>query len=104
MNVSITSPGELGLLIRAARRSQRLRLDDVAGSAGVGHVFAREVERGKESVQLGRVMRLLRELGIELTADAPSAAIPEFKRLQSVGVKPLRPRRSGKPRPTATRD
>lgn len=104
MKITVASPGELGLLIRAARRSQQLRLDDLAGSAGVGHVFAREVERGKETVQLGRVMRLLRELGIDLIADVPSAAMPEFARLQSVGVKPLRPRRSRKLRPTATRD
>ena len=96
MKVAITSSGQLGLLIRATRKSQRLRLDDLAGSAGVGHVFVREVERGKETVQLGRVMRVLRELGIELTADAPAAGMPEFARLQSVGVKPLRPRRSQK--------
>ncbi len=38
------------------RHQQGLRLDDTAGSAGVGHVFWREVERGKDSVQLGRVL------------------------------------------------
>ena len=36
-----------------------------ACSAGVGPVFVREVERGKETVQLGRVLKLLSELGIE---------------------------------------
>lgn len=96
MNIRITSPRELGLAIRATRKTQKLRLDDLAGSAGVGHVFAREVERGKETVQLGRVMRLLAELGIELKAEISAAAAPEFARLQSVGVKPLRRRRSAK--------
>ena len=98
MDVPVTSPQQLGLLIRATRRAQKLRLDDLAGTAGVGHVFAREVERGKETVQLGRVMRLLAELGIELKAGVSPQVAPELARLQSVGVKPLRPRRSAKSR------
>lgn len=98
MDVRITSPQQLGLLIRATRKTQKLRLDDLAGSACVGHVFAREVERGKETVQLGRAMRLLAELGIELKAGVAPEVGPEFARLQSVGVKPLRRRRSAKPR------
>jgi transcriptional regulator with XRE-family HTH domain len=95
MHIKIRSPHHLGLLVRAARKTQQLRMDDVAGSTGVGHVFVREVERGKPTVQLGRVMKLLAELGIELEADVPADVMPEFSRLQSVGVKPLPPRRRG---------
>jgi hypothetical protein len=95
MLIKIRSPRELGLLVRAARKTQQLRMDDVAGSTGVGHVFVREVERGKPTVQLGRVMKLLAELGIKLEADAPADVMPEFSRLQSVGVKPLPARRRG---------
>jgi len=97
MLVTLTSPQQLGLLVRATRRTQKLRLDDAAGTAGVGHVFVREVERGKPTVQLGRVMKLLAELGIDLKADVPDAAMPEFRRLESVGVKPLTPRRPSRP-------
>lgn len=104
MITRITSPQQLGLLIRATRKSQKIRLDDLAGSAGVGHVFAREVERGKPTVQLGRMMRLLAELGIELKADVPSDVMQEFASLQAAGVKPLKPRRSAKRRPGATRE
>jgi hypothetical protein len=93
MLIPIHSPEQLGLLIRATRRTQKLRIDDTAGTAGVGHVFVREVERGKPTVQLGRVMQLLAELGIELKAEAPDAALPEFRRLQSIGLKPLKIRR-----------
>ena len=100
----IISPQQLGLLIRATRKSQKIRLDDLAGSAGVGHVFAREVERGKPTVQLGRVMRLLAELGIELKADVPSDVMQEFARLQAAGVKPLKPRRNAKQRADTTRE
>lgn len=94
MLITIHSPQELGLLIRATRKSQAVRMDDLAGSADVGPVFVREVERGKETVQLGRVMRLLAELGIELKADIPAEALPSLERLREVGVKPLTPRRA----------
>ena len=93
MLMPIQSPEQLGLLIRATRRTQKLRIDDTAGTAGVGHVFVREVERGKPTVQLGRVMQVLAELGIELKAEVPDAALPEFRRLQSIGLKPLKIRR-----------
>ncbi len=94
MQVMIQSPKTLGLLIRATRKTQRVRMDDLAGSAGVGPVFVREVERGKETVQLGRVLNLLAELGIELRADIPDNVLPTFERLRQSGVKPLKPRRS----------
>jgi hypothetical protein len=95
MRIKIQSPHQLGLLVRATRKTQGLRMDDVAGSTGVGHVFVREVERGKPTVQLGRVLKLLGELGIELEAAVPAEVMPEFSRLQSVGVKLLPLRRRG---------
>jgi len=93
MNITIRKPQDLGLLIRATRKHQKLRLDDVAGSAGLGPVFVREVERGKESVQFGRVMKLLQELGIELNANVTDEVLTNFKKLQADGVKPLPPKR-----------
>ena len=93
MLVPIHSAKELGLLIRATRRTQKLRIDDTAGTAGVGHVFVRDVERGKPTVQLGRVMQLLAELGIELKAEVLDTVNPELQRLQSTGLKPLKLRR-----------
>jgi transcriptional regulator with XRE-family HTH domain len=92
MLVSIDSPDQLGRLIRATRRAQKLRLDDTAGAVGVGHVFVRDVEHGKPTVQLGRVLQLLAELGIVLKVEVPDAAWPEYQRLQSAGLKPLKAR------------
>jgi hypothetical protein len=97
MQISIKTPQELGLAIRATRRTQKVRLDDVSGSAGVGHVFTREVEHGKETVQLGRVMRLLEELGIGLMVDVPDEAMAELARLRKTGLRPLKPRASRTP-------
>jgi transcriptional regulator with XRE-family HTH domain len=92
MKFPVKSAADLGLLARATRRSSRLRLDDVAGSAKLGPVFVGDVERGKETVQLGRVLRLLDELGIELLADVPQAALDEIEKLKAKGVKPHKPR------------
>ena len=97
MLITVSSPQQLGLLVRATRKTQKPRMDDLAGSAGVGPVFVREVERGKETVQLGRVLHLLSELGIELKADIPDDAVDAFEHLRLVGVKPLKPRRPRQP-------
>ena len=100
MQIPIHSVTDLGIAIRAVRHQQGLRLDDTAGSAGVGHVFLREVERGKETVQLGRVLQVLHELGIHLSIDIPSEALPRLESLRQKGLKPLprrRPARTGNP-------
>lgn len=93
MKVQVNSIAELGMLVRATRRAHGLRLDDVAGSANVGAVFVGDVEHGKETVQMGRVLKLLDELGIRMIVDVPQAAMPEFDKLQRVGLKPRKPRR-----------
>lgn len=96
MNHPVTSVQELGLLIRAARKTQRVRMDDISGASPV---FVREVERGKETAQMGRVLVLLRELGIQLYADVPDGSEAALERLRKVGVKPLAPRRKPKVQP-----
>ena len=93
MLISIKTPDQLGLLIRAVRKHQKIRMDDIAGSAGVGPVFVREVERGKETVQLGRVLQILAELGIELRADVPDEVQDTLSALKAKGVKPFTPRK-----------
>jgi len=100
MKIPISSITELGLLIRATRRAYSLRLDDVAGSANLGAVFVGDVEHGKETVQMGRVFKLLDELGIKIIIDIPQAALPEFEKLMKTGLKP-RKSRSKKKEPEA---
>lgn len=97
MIVPVKTVAELGLLVRATRRAHRLRLDDVAGSASLGPVFVGDVEHGKETVQLGRVLRLLEELGLQLSLDVPPAALPELEKLRAKGVTPRPRRRQAKP-------
>lgn len=70
----IDSPKTLGRLIRATRKSQRLRQDDAAGAVGVTPNFLRAVERGKPTAQIGKVLEVLASLGLELYVDLPEAA------------------------------
>lgn len=74
MKHSILSVEDLGLAIRAVRKSAQVRQDDLAGAVGVSRRFTAEVERGKPTVQFGRVLRLLDELGIALSIDIPDDA------------------------------
>ena len=66
----------LGRLIRQERKRQRLRQADLAAMIGASHVFLADVEKGKPTVQLGRVLKLLDELGLVLTVDAPDSERP----------------------------
>jgi len=93
----VTTVAELGMLLRATRKSQGVRLDDAAGAAGVGPVFAGEFERGKESVQFDLALKLLQEMGLRLQVDVPDSALPLFKQLQETGIRPLPKRISRKP-------
>ena len=71
MSEVVATPQELGAAVRAARKAQGLRLEDLALAAGVGIRFLSEFERGKTSVQLGEALRVVSALGLRLTVDAP---------------------------------
>ena len=74
MHCPVKSPEELGRVVRAVRRTQGLRQDDLAAMTGSSHVTQMNIERGKEGVALGRVMQVLRELGIQVQLDVPPEA------------------------------
>ena len=50
--------------------------DDLAASAGVGPVFVLDVEHGKPTVQLGKVLELLHEAGIAVFLELPAGVDP----------------------------
>lgn len=65
------SPQEIGKLVRGVRRAQGLRQDQLAAAAGVGVRFLVEVERGKPTAQLGKVLAVLDALGCTLRIEPP---------------------------------
>lgn len=82
MKHAINSAADLGLVIRAVRKSTRVRQDDLAGAVRVSRQFTHDVEQGKPTVQLGRVLLLLKELGIALNVDIPDEASRTLAMLQ----------------------
>ena len=66
---------EIGKIVRAARRAQGLRQDQLAGAAGVGVRFVSELERGKATVRLEKVLAVLSTLGCRVRVELPGGAI-----------------------------
>lgn len=73
---TVATPEELGRLVRLTRRRLGFLQSTAAGLCGVGVRFLSELERGKPTVELGRVMRVLSRMGLDLrvTPRAPGAA------------------------------
>ena len=62
----IYTPDALGGLIRRKRRESGVDQARAAGLAGVGIRFLSELERGKPTVELGKVLKVLERLGLEV--------------------------------------
>ena len=69
----ISSASDIGAIVSALRKRQGIRQADMAGMIGASHVLLRDIEHGKETVNLGKVLKLLEELGIRVLLDVPEA-------------------------------
>lgn len=65
-SLKISSVEDLGLLLKASRKVRKIRQDQLASQVNVGHVFIRDVEHGKPTVQMGRALRVLAAAGLQL--------------------------------------
>ncbi|MEO6228231.1 MAG: type II toxin-antitoxin system Y4mF family antitoxin [Thermomonas sp.] len=62
----LADAGALGLAVRQVRMAHGLTQADLAGLAGTGPRFISELERGKPSAELGKVLDVLAVLGLRL--------------------------------------
>ena len=62
----INDTKRLGGAIRKQRKSLGLSQFDAAGLCGVGERFLSELERGKLTAELGKVIQVLNRLGLRL--------------------------------------
>ena len=62
-----SSPKGLGTAIRESRKKGRLTQAELAFAAGVGIRFVSELEAGKPTAQIGKIMQVLAALGGRLT-------------------------------------
>jgi len=57
---------DIGAAIRKKRKEDGLTLADAAALCGVGYRFLSDLENGKPTVQMGKVLQVLTALGLDL--------------------------------------
>lgn len=96
----ISNPDALGRIVAERRRLHGIRQEDLALVAGTGLRFIHDLERGKPTVQLEKVLRALNALGLELELrDRAGQPVPA----PSSNHEPRRVRRPSRGRPGSAR-
>lgn len=62
----IKTAKELGILIRRFRKQRHFTLEQISGISNISMRFLSELERGKETAQIGKVLETLNKLGLEV--------------------------------------
>lgn len=65
------TPAQIGAVIRSTRKALGVTQRDLALTSGTGLRFIIELEKGKETCELGKALRVLHTLGIEMTLSPP---------------------------------
>ena len=60
------SPAEIGQIVATARRYRNLTQAELARELGTTQAWVSEVEQGKQTAQIGKVLRTLSHLGVRL--------------------------------------
>ncbi|MBK8996938.1 MAG: helix-turn-helix domain-containing protein [Myxococcales bacterium] len=87
----ITSVAELGALCRAERQRRRLTLAELYETTALSTRFLSEFERGKEHVSVGRVLRALQSLGLDVVVLPRARAERLLRALDREGDSPGTP-------------
>jgi HTH-type transcriptional regulator/antitoxin HipB len=66
-----STPQQIGELVKATRKQMGVTQRDLALTSGTGLRFIIELEKGKPTCQLGKVLTVLHTLGIKLEFHAP---------------------------------
>lgn len=72
-NMNINSPEQLGAQIRAERKRLKVTQKDLAMASGTGLRFIIDLEKGKPTCQIGKIIQVLRALGTKIRIDTPDA-------------------------------
>jgi HTH-type transcriptional regulator / antitoxin HipB len=64
---------QLGKIIRETRKSLGVTQRGLALTSGTGLRFVIELEKGKETCEIGKALTVLQTLGIKLTLTPPSS-------------------------------
>jgi HTH-type transcriptional regulator / antitoxin HipB len=67
------TPKEIGKLIRDTRKSLGATQKNLALASGTGLRFVIDLEKGKETCEIGKALAILNTLGIKITLTPPPA-------------------------------
>jgi len=67
------TPEQIGKLIRETRKNLGVTQRDLALTSGTGMRFVIDLEKGKETCEIGKALTILNTLGIKLTLTPPLA-------------------------------
>jgi len=70
MKSKAATPADIGSAIRKKRKEDGLTLVDAAALCGVGYRFMSDLENGKATVQVGKVLQVLTALGLDVYIEA----------------------------------
>jgi HTH-type transcriptional regulator / antitoxin HipB len=65
----VYTPGSLGAAIRHYRREAGLSQAELAERAGLHRSYLSDLEQGKETEQVRRILRILTQLGVRMTLE-----------------------------------
>ncbi|HSR07935.1 MAG TPA: type II toxin-antitoxin system Y4mF family antitoxin [Bryobacteraceae bacterium] len=65
------TPQHIGKLIRDTRKALGVTQKDLALTSGTGLRFVIDLEKGKETCEIGKALTVLQTLGIKLTLTPP---------------------------------
>lgn len=65
--VNVRTLKQIGQSIRSVRKYQKISQDDLAAIVGMQHSVLGKIEKGDDSVAIGKVMAVLQELGLQLS-------------------------------------
>jgi len=68
------TPQDIGKMVRETRKAFGVTQKALALTSGTGLRFIIELERGKATAEIGKVLTILQTLGIQLTLTPPPAA------------------------------
>jgi HTH-type transcriptional regulator / antitoxin HipB len=67
------TPEQIGELIRDTRKNLEVTQKDLALTSGTGLRFIIDLEKGKETCEIGKALRVLQTLGIRMQLTPPTA-------------------------------
>lgn len=65
----LSTPADIGKMVRARRREQGISQEQLAGVAGTGTRFISDLENGKGTIQVDKMIKVIEALGLRLYAN-----------------------------------